>query len=143
MKTMLLAACAAVLVAGTALPAGAETNGNGKYDGNSHTGYKWPYRYAHDHNDWYYWNDNRRYGWRHDWDDDDWRPGYGGDYYRHGVLPPHRIAHILAMNHYTYITRPVLSGPYYQVKAIAPNGRKVKLYVDPYSGYVVRAKKRD
>ena len=41
---------------------------------------------------------------------------------------------------YRYISRPVLNGRFYQVKAVNPNGHKVKLYIDAYSGRIVKIK---
>jgi hypothetical protein len=58
-------------------------------------------------------------------------------------LPPRVIVRFLDRRNYSYISRPVLDGRYYQVKAINPRGRKVKLYIDPYSGRIVRWKYRN
>ena len=87
---------------------------------------------------------------------DDFRPGYGwhdngynnygngygnySDYRQHGVVSPRWIVRNLQRADYRYISRPVLYGRYYQVKAVHPNGRKVKLYIDAYSGRIVRIK---
>jgi len=40
----------------------------------------------------------------------------------------------------TYISRPALAGRFYQVKARTPDGHKVKLYIDAYSGRIVKVK---
>lgn len=81
------------------------------------------------------WND----GWGNGWNNG-WNNGWGNGGYYHDVIPPRAIVRWLARRDYTYITQPVLAGQFYQVKAIAPNGRKVKLYIDAYSGRVVKAK---
>lgn len=65
--------------------------------------------------------------------------GYGGGY-GYGVLPPHVIARYLHQNNFTYISQPVLAGQFYQVKALDPYGRKVKLYVDAHSGRIAKVK---
>ena len=86
---------------------------------------------------------------------DDFRPGYGwhdngysnydngynyGDYRQHGVVSPRWIVRNLQRADYRYISRPVLNGRFYQVKAVNPNGHKVKLYIDAYSGRIVKIK---
>ena len=90
---------------------------------------------------------------------DDFRPGYGwhdngynygngysnydngyGAYHQHGVVSPRSIVRNLQRADYRYISRPVLTGRYYQVKAVNPNGHKVKLYIDAYSGRIVKIK---
>jgi len=77
---------------------------------------------------------------------DDFRPGYGwhddgynGDQHR-GVVSPRWVVRSLQRQDYRYISQPVLSGRFYQVKAVSPNHRKVKLYIDAYSGRIVRVK---
>jgi hypothetical protein len=45
-----------------------------------------------------------------------------------------------AQSGFSYISRPALSGRFYQLKALDPNGRKVKLYVDAYDGRIVKVK---
>lgn len=89
--------------------------------------------------------------------DDDWsnggygsgyrygsNPGYGYDtgyrYGDHGVVSPRSIARNLQRHDYRYISQPVLHGRLYQVKAINPHGHKVKLYIDAYSGRIVKVK---
>jgi len=64
--------------------------------------------------------------------------GYG--YGNYGVLPPYAIVHYLQRSGFSYISRPALSGRFYQLKARDPNGRKVKLYVDAYNGRIVKVK---
>jgi hypothetical protein len=75
--------------------------------------------------------------------------GYGNDYghgYGYGngngyaVLPPQTIIHSLHRNSFSYISQPVLSGRFYQVKALDPRGRKVKLYVDAFNGRIAKMK---
>jgi hypothetical protein len=39
----------------------------------------------------------------------------------------------LEQSDFRYISRPVLSGRFYQVKAVNPNGKKIKLYIDAYT----------
>jgi peptidase YpeB-like protein len=55
-------------------------------------------------------------------------------------IPPQSIVENLASSGYRNISDPVLSGRFYQVKAINPNGRKVKLYIDAYTGQIVKVK---
>ena len=79
---------------------------------------------------------------------DDFRPGYGwhndgynyGDYRQHGLVSPRWIVRNLQRADYRYISRPVLYGRFYQVKAVNPNGHRVKLYIDAYSGRIVKIK---
>ena len=79
---------------------------------------------------------------------DDFRPGYGwhndgydnGGYNNRGVVSPRWIVRSLQRQDYRYISQPVLSGRFYQVKAVSPHGRKVKLYIDAYSGRIMRVK---
>ena len=55
-------------------------------------------------------------------------------------IPPESIVQSLANSAYRNISDPVLSGRFYQVKAINPNGKKVKLYIDAYTGQIVKVK---
>jgi len=55
-------------------------------------------------------------------------------------IPPHWIVRNLERSDYRYISRPVLSGRFYQVKAVNPDGHKVKLYIDAYTGQLVKVK---
>jgi len=66
--------------------------------------------------------------------------GYGNGYGNYGVVPPYAIVHYLQRSGFSYISRPELSGRFYQLKARDPNGRKVKLYIDAYNGHVVKVK---
>ncbi len=87
------------------------------------------------------------------WQRDHYDPDFGGDWwgnggygqghgggYGYGILPPHAIVRHLHQNDFSYISQPVLAGRFYQVKALDPNGRKVKLYVDAYSGRIAKVK---
>jgi hypothetical protein len=67
-----------------------------------------------------------------------WGPGFG----RYAVLPPRAIVRQLAWHRYTRISQPQLAGQHYQVKAVDPRGRKVKLYINAYTGEIVRRKFR-
>ena len=72
------------------------------------------------------------YGWHDD--------GYSSGYRHHDVVPPYWIVRSLQRQDYRYISRPILTGRLYQVKAVSPHGHKVKLYIDAYSGRIVRVK---
>jgi len=160
MTRFLLSACAAALI-GTAATASAgqpstfahgrsgaiiQVDDDGYYDddrdNDSRRGYGWSYPapgygYGND-NDWYggNWRGNRDRGWGNGW-------GYGGyGYGNHGLVPPRWIVRNLARHNYRYITNPVLAGRFYQVKAIDPRGRKVKLYIDAYTGEIAKRKFR-
>lgn len=93
----------------------------------------------------------RYYGWPNqswndggnDWNRDrGWSGNRGQGYGHHGVVPPHRIVRTLARHRFTHIAQPVLAGPFYQVKARDPRGRKVKLYINAYTGEIARWKYR-
>jgi hypothetical protein len=68
-----------------------------------------------------------------------WGNGYGGGY-GYGVLPPRTIVRSLHADGFSHISEPVLSGRFYQVRALDPYGRNVKLYVDAYDGRIVKVK---
>ena len=51
-----------------------------------------------------------------------------------------QIMRYLHQNNFTYTSQPVLAGQFYQVKALDPYGRKVKIYVDAYSGRIAKVK---
>ena len=134
MKTILLSACAAALIATAALPA---TAGQFTMNDNGPSGpiigvgdnryYDDSYYYDSGYRDRGYYDDSQR-GWYDD--------GYG----RHDMVSPRWIVRNLQRSDYRYISRPVLSGRFYQVKAVNPNGKKVKLYIDAYSGRIVKVK---
>jgi len=63
--------------------------------------------------------------------------GYG---YSQGTVSPRSIVQDLQYQGFSNISRPALAGQFYQVKAIDPNGKKVKLYIDAYSGRIVKVK---
>ena len=73
------------------------------------------------------------------WQRDRYDPDFGGGY-GYDVLPPHVIVRDLQRNDFTYISQPLLEGRFYQVKALDPYGRNVKLYVDAYSGRIAKVK---
>jgi hypothetical protein len=87
---------------------------------------------------------NRRYQYRDNGSYSDYlrqRDWNNGGYdYRWDVVSPRSIVRNLQRNDYRNISRPVLSGNFYQVKAINPDGRRVKLYIDPYSGRIAKVK---
>lgn len=164
MKTLLLSACAAALIATASAPASAgndtpwtDDNGNVivRIGEDQYRPYGDPYAqpwpgeqpnsYRYGHNDSYGddWDQDSDHRWRrHDNDSDyGWNNGSGDHGYYGDVIPPRAIVKWLKRRDYTYITRPMLAGRFYQVKAIAPNGRKVKLYIDAYSGRIVKAKR--
>lgn len=149
MTKFLMSACAATLIGIAASsasagnftipdngPSGAiiRVDDDGGYDRQARS-YGWPnqganYRYGDDDDNG--WNrDRRRWG-------GNWGQGYG----HRGVVAPHRIVRNLARHHFTHITQPVLAGPFYQVKARDPRGRKVKLYINAYTGEIARWKYR-
>jgi hypothetical protein len=136
MKRVLFATCAAIVVATGAVDASAgqftapDSGGSGAiirvddnryyddgYDGSGDNGSRYQYR---DH------------GY-----DNDWR---NVDYDHRDVISPRWIVQNLERSDYRYISRPVLSGRFYQVKAVNPNGKKVKLYIDAYTGQIVKVK---
>lgn len=80
------------------------------------------------------------YGWGGNGGNNGWNNGWGNNGYYGNVIPPRAIVRWLARCDYTYITQPVLAGRFYQVKAIAPDGHKVKLYIDAYNGRIVKTK---
>lgn len=88
------------------------------------------------------------YGWNNGGYGSGYRYGYGHNsgydsgyrYGDHGVVSPRWIVRNLQRHDYRYISQPVLHGRLYQVKAINPHGHKVKLYIDAYSGRIVKVK---
>lgn len=126
MKKLLLLACATIVLAIGASAASAEDNRY--YD----DGY-----YYNGHHSWQYlYQDYRNYG-------DNWRQRHwnnGGDDYRHDVVSPRSIVRNLERNDYRNISWPVLSGRFYQVKAVNSDGHRVKLYIDRDSGRIVKVK---
>jgi hypothetical protein len=156
MKTFLLSAGGAVLIATAALPASAgqfTMNDNGpsgpiiavgddRYYDNGYNG-NWRYPpQGYGDQDGNHGYGNRGYGNGYGSGHGYGNGGYGYRYGNYGVVPPHVIVRRLHWNGFSYISRPVLSGQFYQIKARDPNGRKVKLWVDAYNGRIVRVKKK-
>jgi len=133
MKNMLLLACATIVLAIGASAAQGEDNRyyDDRYydDGYYNNGHdNWQYQYQ----DYGNYGDNPR---KHNWNN-------GGNDYRQGAVSRRSIVRNLERNDYRSISQPVLSGRFYQVKAINADGRKVKLYIDRYSGRIVKVKGR-
>jgi len=133
MKNILLSACAAFVIA-TGASAASAGDIVVRHDNQSGTiirvddlrpGYGW-------HDDGYGYGNSQGYG--------DYRSQGYGDYRRHDVVSPRWIVRNLQRADYRYISRPVLHGRFYQVKAVSPRGHKVKLYIDAYSGRIVKIK---
>jgi hypothetical protein len=82
----------------------------------------------------------------------DYGYGYGYDYrygndnggygYSNDIVSPWSIVQDLRYQGFSYISQPALAGQFYQVKARDPNGHKVKLYIDAYSGRIVKVKEK-
>jgi opacity protein-like surface antigen len=137
MKNVLFAAGAALVVATSAVGASAgqpaaPVGGGGagaiiRIDDNRYydDGY-----YGGGDSSWQYQYQDRGYN-------DDWRDA---DYGRRDAISPRWIVRNLERSNYRYISRPVLNGRFYQVKAVNPNGKKVKLYIDAYTGQLVKVK---
>jgi hypothetical protein len=66
--------------------------------------------------------------------------GNGGYGYSNDIVSPRSIVQDLRYQGFSYISWPALAGRFYQVKARDPNGHKVKLYIDAYSGRIVKVK---
>jgi peptidase YpeB-like protein len=86
-------------------------------------------------------NDNGYYG------TDYGRGSYGNHYYGNAgygysqsVVSPWSIVRSLRHQGFSYISQPALAGQFYQVKARDPNGHKVKVYIDAYSGRIAKVK---
>jgi Peptidase propeptide and YPEB domain len=145
MKNVLLLACASIVLTMGASAALADDNryyDNGYY-GNGGNSWQDNNRY---YNDDYY--DNGASIWRFLYQNN----GYYSDYsrqrdwnndgydYSQNVVSPRSIVRNLQRHGYSYISNPALAGRLYQVKARDPNGHKVKLYIDAYSGRIVKVK---
>jgi hypothetical protein len=95
---------------------------NGCYDDDDDRRNRTPYRSGH--------------GWR----EGNWRnDGYDDN---NQVVSPRWIMRQWRRSDYRHVSRPVLSGHFYQVKAVNPDGRKAKLSIDAYDGRIVRWKYR-
>ena len=126
MKNILLAACATFALAMGASAASADDS---RYDNNGYNdngGSGWQYQYQNNGT----YRDNSR---QTDWNN-------GGYDYRHDTVSPRSIVRNLQRNDYRNISQPMLSGRFYQVKAINPHGHNVKLYIDRYSGEIAKVK---
>ena len=109
-----------------------------RYDnGYSNNGYNDNGYYDNGANSWrYQQQDSTNYG-----NNSGQRYWNNGQYqYRHNVVSPRSIVQNLERNHYRNISRPLLSGGFYQVHALNPGGHNVKLYIDRYSGQIARVK---
>jgi hypothetical protein len=127
MKNILLLGCAAIVLtmgASAALADDNRYNNNGYYYNNGYDDNGWQYRYQDNYND---------YSRQGDWNN-------GGYNYRQDTVSPRSIVRSLQRSDYRNISRPMLSGQFYQVKAINPRGHHVKLYIDRYSGQIARVK---
>jgi len=144
MRNILLAVCAIIVLTMGASAASADDNryysngysdngyygyyNNGYYDNGYYDngGNSWRYQYQGYGN----YGDNSR---QRDWNN-------GGYNYRHDVVSPRSIVRNLQHNDYRNISWPVIGGKFYQVKAVNADGQRVKLYIDPYSGRIVKVK---
>ena len=130
MKNILLAGCAAIALSMGASAALADDN---RYDNK-----------GYDNNGYYY--DNGGSGWQYqgydNYSDNSRQPDWNnsGYNYRHDTVSPRSIVRNLQRNDYRNISRPVLNGRFYQVKALSPRGHNVKLYIDRYSGQIAKVK---
>ena len=126
MKNVLLSACAAIVLTLGASAGSADDNryydNNGYYDNG---GNSWQYQ----NQDYDNYGNYGNYG----------NGGYGSGY-RPDIVSPRWIVRNVRHQGFSYISRPALAGRFYQVKARDPNGRKVKLYIDAYSGQIVKVK---
>jgi len=124
MRNILLAACAIIGLAMSASAASADDN---RYDnGYDNGGSGWEYQYQNNGN---YFDNSRRSDWNN-----------GAYRYRHDDVTPRSIVRDLQRDDYRQISWPVLSGRFYQVKAVNSHGHNVKLYIDRYSGQIARVK---
>jgi len=175
MKTLLLSACAAALIATAGAPASAgqftmrddgpsgaviAAGDSHYYDEDGPSSYGNDYYQSQDYGDQdsdydygrqgygnqgygnnYNYGNNNNYGYgNNNYGNGYGNGGYGYGYGNYGVLPPHAIVRYLYRSNFSYISQPVLAGRFYQVKALDPRGRKVKLYVDAYNGRIVKVK---
>jgi len=129
MKNILLPACAAIALSLGASAALADDNryDNNGYDNNG--GSIWQYQHQGYGNYGNYGDNSSQPDWNNS--------GYN---YRHDTVSPRSIVRNLQRNDYRNISRPVLSGRFYQVKALNPRGHYVKLYIDRYSGQIAKVK---
>lgn len=154
MKNLPLSACAAIIGC-LLISAPAAAQGRGDHDtpatqSPSESGrwqYSAPYCRASD-DGWIVCRDQDGY-WQRDHYDPQFRDGRyseeGSDYgygYSNDIVSPWSIVQDLRYQGFSYISQPALAGQFYQVKARDPNGHKVKLYIDAYSGRIVKVKEK-
>jgi len=125
MKGVLLSACTAIVL--TMGISAASANDNGYYDDRY---------YDNGTNSWQYQNQDYEYYGNGGYNN----YGNGGYGYSQDILSPRWVVRNLRQQGFSYISRPALAGRFYQVKARDPNGHKVKLYIDAYSGRIVKVK---
>jgi peptidase YpeB-like protein len=141
MKNVLFATCAAIVVATSACSASAgqfaapDSSGSHAIIRVDDHGYYDDGYYGGSDNSWQYQYQDS--GYNNDWHHRGWSDG---DYGNQAMVSPRWIVHNLQQSDYRYISRPVLNGKFYQVKAVNPNGHKVKLYIDAYTGRIVKVK---
>jgi len=123
MRSILFATCAAIVLATGAFSASAD---DGRYynDGYYNDGYYDDGGYQYQYRDRGYYQP---------------APDYSNTAYGQPISP-RWIVRNLERSDSRYISRPVLSGRFYQVKAVNPDGHKVKLYIDAYTGQIVKVK---
>jgi hypothetical protein len=166
MKSFLLIACTAALLASAALPAAAES---GRLDEHDRPIGSQPY-YGNDNDSQWNWQYGqpkpRPYpayghacGWNAGWSGGGWGGGWNGGgggssyhqpnggwnngYYRsRPQLPTRAVAYCVQQQRFSNIKDIDFDDGFYKVYARDPYGRKVKLLVDPYTGRIVRVKYR-
>jgi hypothetical protein len=165
MKSLLLIACTAALLASAALPAAAES---GRLDAHDRPIGSQPY-YGDDNDNqgnWQYGQPKPRpyptygnaCGWNAGWNggwgggsNGGWggsgyhqpKGGWNNGYYRpRPQLPTRAIAYCVQQQRFSSIKDIDFDDGFYKVYARDPHGRKVKLLVDPYTGRIVRVKYR-
>ena len=126
MNKFLLSAGAAIALSMSASVALADDGRYDNYGYNDSGGSGWQYQYQDNGN----YRDNSR---QPDWNNN----GYN---YHHDTVSPRSIVRNLQRNDYRNISQPMLSGRFYQVKAVNPRGHSVKLYIDRYSGEIAKVK---
>jgi hypothetical protein len=145
MKNVSLLACASIVLTMGASAALADDNRYYNNGYNDNGGNSWQDNTRYYDNDYY---DNGGNNWQYryynngSYSDYSRQPDWnnGGYNYRQDIVSPRSIVRNLQNNDYRNISQPVLSGNFYQVKAVSPNGHSVKLYIDPYSGRIAKVK---
>ena len=145
MRTFPLSACAAIIGSFLLLSVPAAAQGRGDHDtpatqSPSESG-RWQYNAPPDcrasDDGWVVCRDQDGY-WQRDYYDPQFSDGRYGD--EDSIVSPWSIVQDLRYQGFNYISEPALAGRLYQVKARDPNGHKVKLYIDAYSGRIVKVK---